>query len=184
MAQSFEEKLCALLVIKKAITPEEAVSLQNDFKGRSKETFYNFLLTQDLVPKNILLESLSELYQVPAFDVVGHFFKQPLLMEFPQDVLVRYGLIPLERDEDILIIVASEPNNEELVPELAEHVSDEIQFYVGIRRDIVDAVREYYQSSPFSVDSNRIEPDKDDELYEDSKSFEEILDNDDEEKDI
>ena len=116
--------------------------MQKDFKDRSKETFDEFLLTEGLVNKKDLLSALSDYYQVPLFDVLGHFFKPDLLMEFPQDVLVRYGLVPLERENDILAIVASEPDNEDLLPELAEYVSDEIQFYVGIRSDIINVVME------------------------------------------
>jgi type IV pilus assembly protein PilB len=179
MAQTFEERLCAILVAKKKITQEAAESLQHDFKDRSKEAFDNFLLSENLVSKKDLLEALSECYEVPGCDVVGKFFKHELLMEFPQDVLVRYGLIPLERDGDILIIVASEPDNEELLPELAEYVSDEIQFQVGIRSDIVDAVMEFYQTSPFSVDQNSIDPDQDDEQYEDEKELDDAFDQDD-----
>lgn len=183
MAQTFEEKLCAILVANEKITQEAAQSLQYDFKDRSKEAFDNFLLTENLVSKKDLLDALSEYYQVPSFDVIGVFFDHELLMEFPQDVLVRYGLIPLERDGDILVIIASEPDNEELLPELAEYVSDEIQFQVGIRTDIIDAVIDYYQTSPFSVDQNRIDPDDDDEMYDDEKLLIDTFDEDEDEED-
>lgn len=176
MAHSFEEKLCAILVKNKIIDTATSKALQKDFKNRSKEAFDSFLLNEGLVKKADLLKALEEYYEVPSFDVSGYFFKQELLLEFPQDVLVRYGLIPLERDNDILVIVASEPDDEDLLPELAEYVSDEIQFYVGIRTDIIDAVMEYYQTSPFSVDEDRIDADEDDEFYEEDKTLDAIFD--------
>lgn len=161
MAQSFEQKLCSILVAKKVLTEKDAQELHQQFQDRSKETFDNFLLSEGLVTKENLLSALSEYYQVPSFDVVGHFFKHDLLREFPQDVLVHYGMIPLERDGELLVIVASQPDSDELLPELAEYVSDEIQFYVGIKNDIIDAVMEYYQDSPFVADEQDAESDED-----------------------
>jgi len=174
MTKTFEEHLCGILVTKKVLSKKEAQALQEDFKNRSQEVFDNFLLSEGLVSKADLLDALSIYYSVPAFDVVGHFFKHELLLEFPQDFLVREGLIPLQREEEILVIVASEPDNEDLLPELAEYVSDEIQFNVGIKSDIIDSVVEYYKDSPFSVDEQEIESDEKDELYEDEKLLEEV----------
>lgn len=169
MARSFEEKLCSILVKNNVIKKEEAQALQRDFKDRSKSQFDDFLLIEDLVSKQDLLQALSELYQVPAFDVVGYLFNHELLTEFPQDVLVRYAFIPLERDENILVIVAGDPDNEDLLPELAEYVSDDIQFNVGIKKDIIDAVIDAYQDSPLYIDdeNEREEDDDEGELYED-----------------
>jgi type IV pilus assembly protein PilB len=169
MAQSFEERLCAILVKNKALEKQEAKTLKQEFKDHSKAQFDDFLLSENLVKKEDLLKALSELYQVPSFDVVGYLFDHELLTEFPQDVLVRYALIPLQRDENILVIVASNPDNEELLPELAEYVSDEIQFNVGIKKDIVDMVLESYEESPFHTDEEEVDDEDEDEgeLYED-----------------
>lgn len=183
MAKTFEEQLCNILVSKKIFSKQKAKSLQDDFKDRSKETFDSFLLSEGLIKKEDLLGVLSTYYKVPGFDVVGHFFNHNLLLEFPQDFLVREGLIPLQREDDILVIIASEPNNEDLLPDLAEYVSDEIQFNVGIKNDIVNSVIEYYKDSPFSFDEDEIDIDEDEELYEDENLLEDIYENSNDEAD-
>ena len=177
MAHSFEDKLCAILVAHKIITAQEAKALHKNFHDSSKETFDDFLLSESLIKKEDLLKALSEYYQIPSFDVVGHFFDHSLLLEFPQDVLINHGIIPLERDENMLFIVASQPDNEELLPELAEYVSDEIQFFVGLKPDILDAVIEYYQDSPFQIDEEHMDEDEEDELYEDEDALEDVYNN-------
>lgn len=179
MAKTFEEKLCAILVKSNVISQEDAQALQKDFEDRSKETFDDFLLDEGFVQKEELLQALSHYYKVPAFDVVGHFFNRDLLLLFPDDFLIRHAVIPLERDEDIFVFVVSEPDNEAMAEELMEYISDEIQFNVGIRRDIVDAVEEYYDESPFTVNDSRIDADKRDKLYEEGVSIDSILGDDD-----
>ncbi len=148
------EKLCAILVAKKVFTQKDVVELLKDFEEKSKESFESFLLSEGLAPKEILLPALSECYGVPFFDAMGYFFNHELLMIFPRDFLIKHKIIPVERDNDILIVLAAEPDDENLVPELSEYVPYEIQFYVGIADDIVEAIVEYSEESPFQLEDN------------------------------
>ena len=100
-----------------------------------------------LVEEADLLQSLAQYFQVPAFDVVGYFFDTFLLRRFPKGFLLRNALIPLEVDENIMIIIASEPDDSDLLVRIGEHVSFDIQFRVGLRRDICDAAKEFYDKS-------------------------------------
>ena len=168
MSISFEEKLCHILIKNRALASDEADTLLQEFKKQPKETFDAFLLSEDMVEKDDLLKALSEYYEVPSFDIIGHLCDHELLHEFPQDVLVRYGVLPLERDGDILIMVASNPNNEESITELSEYVTSDIKFYVGIRSDIVESILEYYEDSPFTTrdDDGDYEDEEENDLYD------------------
>jgi len=168
MSMSFEEKLCHILIKNRALASDEAETLLQEFKKQPKETFDAFLLSEEMVEKSDLLQALSEYYEVPSFDVIGHLFDHELLHEFPQDILARYGVIPLARDGDILVMIASNPNNEESVSELSEYVTNDIQFYVGIRSDIVECIVEYYQESPFTTrdDDGDYEDEDEGDLYD------------------
>lgn len=174
MAQSFQHKICEVLVKNKVITDQEACDLQRDFKGRSKETFDEFLVNEGFTTRDEILVALAEYYEVPPFNVMGYMFDHNLLLQFPQDFLLRHGVIPLERDENMLAIIVSDPHNTDLLPELAEYVSDDIRLYVGLREDIIDAVMEFYEESPFSFDEDR-PGDESDEMYEDEKLLEDIF---------
>lgn len=161
MSMSFEEKLCHILIKNRALASDEAETLLQEFKKQPKETFDAFLLSEEMVEKRDLLQALSEYYEVPSFDIAGYMVDHELLHEFPQDILVRYGIIPLERDGDILIMIASNPNNEESVSELSEYVTNDIQFYVGIRADIIESIVEYYQESPFTTRDDDVDYEED-----------------------
>lgn len=149
---TFAQELCALLVDKGVIKASEGESMQEAFKDSSKAAFDDFLLEEGLVAKEELLDVLSQYYKVPAIDVVGIFFDSALLHKFPKGMLLRLGVIPYEVDGNILVLVASRPNNPNLLSCLGAYVSYDLQFMVGFRRDIEDSVKEFYEKSVTQVD--------------------------------
>lgn len=150
MAQSkdtFVQDICNHMVKIKATTAQEAQILQKSFAESAHENFEEFLLDEGLVERSDLLRALSLHYKVPSFDVDGFFFNCMLLRQFPKDFLTRSGIIPVEVDENMLIVVAAEPEFPGLESQMRNFVSYEIEFFVGIKRDIWEAVDEFYDKS-------------------------------------
>ena len=145
--EAFVKGLTKILQKRKVISPDEAGALAEAFKGAEKPYFDDFLLEEGIVEKDDLLPALAEYYQVPAFDTVGYFFDHQLLRMFPKNLLFNKAIIPLERDENMLVMVASNPNDPNLLEDIGNHVSYDIRFNVGIRQDIMDAVQEYFAKS-------------------------------------
>lgn len=151
MKEAFEIGLLAILVRLQVITAEDAIAVEKSFHDSDVDQFDDFLLSEDIVDEEHLLVALSEYFQVPSFDAVGYFFERHYVRMFPKEMLVRNSIIPLEVDENIMIVVASRPNDPELLFEIGQYVSYDIQFYVGIGRDIVDAVREFYEKAETEI---------------------------------
>lgn len=168
---SFVQRLTTSLLANQAITQKEADSLVAMFHDRAKGRVDNFLLDEGTVEREDLLKALSDVYQVPYFDVNGYFFEHELLHTFPKDVLISKGIIPLQVDEDILIVIASNPEDPELLDVIGHSVSYDIQFNVGLRRDIVDAIEEYYDQSIIIDDVEEF----DDEDYDDEDDMDEDI---------
>jgi Type II secretion system (T2SS), protein E, N-terminal domain len=145
--ESFEAGLLKILLQIKAITQEDADALKKAFHDSDVDQFEDFLLAEDIIDQEHILEALSLYYQVPSFDVVGYFFERHLVRMFPKDMLLRNELIPIEVDENMMIMVTSRPNNPDLLFEIGENVSYDIRFFVGIGRDITDAVKEFYDKA-------------------------------------
>jgi len=164
---SFVQRLTTSLLANQAITQKEADSLVTMFHDRAKGRVDSFLLDEGMVERENLLKALSAMYQVPYFDVNGYFFENELLQTFPRDVLINKGIIPLQVDEDILIVVASNPEDPELLDIIGNSVSYDIQFNVGLRRDIIDAVEEYYEPSIIIEDEDQFDDYEDEELDDD-----------------
>jgi len=97
--------------------------LRQSFHESEKPNFDEFLLDEGLVDKDDLLPALAQMYQVPAFDAVGYLFDHQLVRMFPKEFLIQHEIIPIERDENMLFFVASNPADEELLPAIGEHVS-------------------------------------------------------------
>ena len=143
----FVRGILKLLLENKLISDEDSLLLGDAFSTRVKESFDYFLLSEGIVQKSDLLKVLSQYFNVPSFDASGHFFDSKLLHLFPKHFLVRNAIVPIERDENMLIVAASDPSNEELLPKIGDHVSYDIRFKVGLYQTIIDSVREYYDES-------------------------------------
>jgi len=140
--------VCSFLVEREIITHKQAEDWQKAFSESSVESFTDFLLEAGLIEKSHLLEALSAHYQVPFFDVEGHFFDHPLVHRFAKGMLLRNECIPLlVDDENILIVVAAVPDNPDLLPIIGKYVSYDVRFMVGIARDICDAVKEFHEEA-------------------------------------
>jgi len=146
--ETFAQELCEILVRHHVIDEAEGRALQRSFKNSEKENFDDFLLEEGLVEEAVLLRALGEYYQVPPVDVTGYFFDTQLLRNFPKDFLLRNRIIPIEMEDDIMVMVASDPDNADLLPAIGAYTSEDIQFRVGLGRDIADAVKEFYDKSP------------------------------------
>lgn len=150
--QTFVEGLTKILVKRNIVPAKEAEALKKSFRDSPKPNFDEFLLDEGLVDKDDLLPALAEYYQVPAFDAVGYFFDHQLVRMFPKTFLRSNGIVPIERDQNMLIVLASDPSNPELLPLIGNYVSYDIQFRVGIRQDIYNAIQEFYDQSLTGLD--------------------------------
>ena len=144
---SFEAELLKILIRLHVVAGEDALTIQQSFHDSDVDQFDEYLLSEGIVDEENLLQALSEYYQVPLFDVVGYFFRTHYLHMFPKDMLLRNEIIPLEVDENIMAMVASRPDNPDLLEEIGKYVSYDIQFYVGIGRNICDAAKEFYDKA-------------------------------------
>ncbi|MDR3647061.1 MAG: hypothetical protein P4L22_05980 [Candidatus Babeliales bacterium] len=163
---SFVDKLSDILVKMKIVSSAEAKAMKKDFENRSKESFDNFLLSEDLVSKEDLLLALSECYQLPGFDVIGYFFDHDLLLNFPKEFLLENGIIPVELDGEMLLLVASDPTLPGLREKIAEYSSYEAEFNIGLKQDILDSIQEYYDESDTYIRDLTDEDETDDAALE------------------
>ena len=141
------EALTAILINQGAIKGSEQVPIETAFRDRGQSQFEDFLLEEGIVTKEQLLEALAIFYEVPALDVEGEFFDHHLVTMFPKDVMLRNLFIPYQRDGDVLICIAANPNNPALLEIIGRFVSYDVAFMVGIPRHITDEVKEFYERS-------------------------------------
>lgn len=172
--ETFVKGLTEVLVKRKVISASEAAALQKAFRDSPKPNFDEFLLDEGLVDKDALLPALAQLYEIPFFDAQGYFFDHQLVRMFPKEFLRSNAIIPIEIDQNMLIVLASDPHKENLVPLINEWASYDVRFRVGIRQDILNAIQEFYDQSLASVDYDEDIDDDTDQREEDIEQQKEL----------
>lgn len=148
----FVKSLSEILEKNKMLSHDESLAVQKSFADSDHDLFDDFLIEEGIVQECDLLKALSQFYNVSPFDVTGYFFNHELITKFPKDFLLREGIIPVEVDNDIMSVVASDPDKDGLESMIKEYASYDVVFMVGIRRDICDAVKEFFDKSVSEVD--------------------------------
>jgi len=146
--ETFVQEFCQILLKHNIITEKEIDSLSKAFKESEQEYFDDFLLEEGLIESADLLRGLSSYYKVPAIDVKGLFFENELLRKFPKEFLLQHSVIPYEVEDNMLFVISSRPEAEGLESAMREFVSYDVEFLVGISRDIQDAIEEFYDVAP------------------------------------
>lgn len=176
--KTYVDKLSEILLKAKAIGPEEMRTYHNQFEQSDHDSFDYFLISEGLVSKENLLNALSTYYQVPPVDVEGYYIDPVLIRNFPKDFLLRNEIIPLEMDDDFLVVAAADPSDDYLLSQLGKFTSEDIQFQVGLSTEIVDTIEEYYDKAvtevpeDIDVDQEKAEQEefeKEGQLYEDEE---------------
>ncbi len=126
----------------------------------------NFMVR--IVDRATLLKALQSVYDTVPFDVRGHFFNHQLLLFFPKDFLLNKNIIPLELDDEIMTVVMSNPEDEETLEILGQYVAFNVTVFVGIARDINDAIDEYYDEDVATADVADEDKDMEDDDMKDS----------------
>lgn len=141
---AFVDTMSDILVRQQVITKQEAAVYKEQFEASDVDSFEYFLIDEGLISKEELLTALASQYRVPSIDVTGYFFDSELIRNFPKEFLLKNEIIPVDLDDEFLIIASAHPDNAQLPVEIEKYVSQDVQFNVGIARDIIDAVEEYY----------------------------------------
>jgi len=150
--KDFVQGLTSILIKHKIYTEDEAKTLQKNFAEASQERFDDFLLDEGLIEKEDLLRALGEYYKMPAIDLAGYFFQTFLLRKFPKGVMIRNFFIPLEVDQNFMIVAAGEPDNPELLSIIGKYLSYDVRFRSAIKQEIINSIQEFYDKSDTEID--------------------------------
>jgi hypothetical protein len=169
---TFVSDLSKILVQQGAISAADAQEMQNSFAIQATDQFEEFMLDQGLIEKGSILRALSDYYKVPPLDVGGIFFDHLLLTNFPKDFLLRNEIIPWQLDNDELVMVAAQPTTPGLASAIEKFSNNDVVFVVGLARDIIDAIEDFYDKSPTELELDS-DTDREQELEREEREYEE-----------
>ena len=96
------------------------------------------IVEKSLGPNDEVVECrrLAERYRLDYVDMKTFVVDQSLFRAIPADLMLRYRIVPLRRDETALVIVAADPSNLPMIDELALLLDTAIKVTVGAPSEI------------------------------------------------
>ncbi len=146
------ERLVCALEKRDVLEPQDLEVLCQEFEQHEALSVQDFLLETGLVEKEELLGALEEVFGVKAIDVLGTMFDHTLIQSFPKGLLLRNNVIPYLQDGMVITVIAGNPEDEDIEERLREHVSNDIEFFVGIPQHIDIMIKDFYQDELYHVE--------------------------------
>lgn len=154
-----ENKIDGIMIILRGhgwVNLDDEIELKKAFAASDTERFEDYLIDEEIVEKDQLLQALGEFYNVRPFDVMGTMFDHHLMRMFPKNVLLNNCCIPYCHENDIMIIIAGDPSDENLDAVLGETVSYDFQYYVGIPRHIDMMIEDFYNAPMYEETADHV----------------------------
>ncbi len=95
---------------------EEALTEQQ----RTREFVGEILVRKKYIPRFLLFKALAERHSMPFIDLSNIFIDPQAIQKIPRSVALKYNVIPVEIEGDILIVGINDPLTELPEKELAE----------------------------------------------------------------
>ncbi|MFH1790711.1 MAG: PilZ domain-containing protein [Candidatus Omnitrophota bacterium] len=162
---SARKKIGEILIEKKFITQEmlnEALEYQKQYGTGVTQ----YLIEREYINEEELATCISEQFRIPYIPVSVYNISPKVIDLVPVEVAEKHRLIPIDRVEDVLTVVMSDPLDSDVVEEVQRITGYKVQPFVGILSDIIKAIEDYYRvvirdagkkkdkSAPLFIDSN------------------------------
>jgi hypothetical protein len=136
-------KLTQYLIDKGYINEAEcksALQRQVLFGGR----FGTNLLELCVITEKHLLEGMSMTFGLPAADTRSFDFSQELIDDFPAEIALKYGVIPLLESKGKIYLAMLDPHNLQMIDEISFTIGKGIQPHVATEMEINRLLKEFY----------------------------------------
>jgi len=163
-------KLGELLVKENVITPvqlQQALVEQKKSGGRLGTN----LTKLGLVSEEELTDFLSRQYGVPSVNLTEFEIESEVVSLVPQDIAIKYTLIPINRAGSTLVVAMADPSNYQVIDDLKFLTNYNIEVVVASEQTIKEAIDGYYDSGATLQDVMEDFDDSDIELAEDEEDL-------------
>ncbi len=140
------KKLGELLIAKKLIEPadlERVLAIQHSQGGRLGEA----LIKEGLVSSEDILSAVSLQSNVPVVELKDQKIDPDVLQMVPEEIARKATVIPLELEEDNLILAMAYPDDIHTVRDIATRTGKRVRIVLAFPTDILNAIDMYYRAS-------------------------------------
>ncbi|UCD84207.1 MAG: type IV-A pilus assembly ATPase PilB [Deltaproteobacteria bacterium] len=163
------ERLGELLVRKNMIKPEQLQAALREQKA-SGGRLGTALTKLGLVEENELTKILSEQYGIPSINLDEIDIPGDALELIPQDVAMKYQVIPVNRAGSTLVVAAADPTNVGTIDAIRFKTDLDVDIVIASEGAIKRAIDRYYDSSS-SLQEVMARMDEDIDVVEDEKEL-------------
>jgi hypothetical protein len=138
-----KKKIGEILLENKFITRQmlnEALEYQQRFGG----SITQYLIACGYINEEELATSLCEQFGLPYLPISVYEVSDEVLKLVPAEIVQKYCLMPIDKMEDIITIVMSNPVDADAIGEIEAITNCKVQPFVGIFSDIIKAIEKYY----------------------------------------
>jgi len=124
---------------------EEAIASQKDGK---KKRIGELLIDRGLITEDQLLNALAEKFRLRYVDLEQFVPSQAALATMTAEMVNRLQVLPIEKRNDILVVVTASPTDPTLPDTLRFNTNCRIELAVATRAQIAKAIADYYAMVP------------------------------------
>jgi len=137
------KKIGEILIENKLITQamlDDALEHQRQHGG----VLTQYLIDCGYIEGEDLARCISSQFQCPYLPLRAYEIPKDIIEVIPAHVAAKYGLIPVDKVENIITLVMANPLDEEAIREVENITNCKVQAFVGIFSEIIEAVEQYY----------------------------------------
>ena len=137
------KKIGALLLENKFIT-KNILKEALDYSQHFGVGITQYLITRGYIDETALAKCICEQFKVPYLPLSVYRISNKVIKMIPVNLVAKHWLIPVDRFNDTLTIVMSDPFNTVAIEEIKKFTGCTVQIFVGLSSDITSAIKKYY----------------------------------------
>jgi type IV pilus assembly protein PilB len=111
MGQFFSRKRLGDIMVEHGDLTVDQLQYAIDKLKSTGQRFGEICLNDGLITEEVLVKALAEQFGLDYIDLQGFRIDEGLLNSFPPDTMYRFHFVPLEQQEDVLVVAISDPTD-------------------------------------------------------------------------
>ena len=144
---SEEDRKFGALLVEKGIVNSGQLQETLKVKKHSDEDLTSLIIQKGIASYQDVYETLAEYYNMPFIELEGYSIDPDVLEVVPKDMAIKYKIFPVFKIEDTLTVCMVNPGDVQVIDALRRETGYSIEPAVSIEKDIVFAIRKYFESS-------------------------------------
>lgn len=140
---SIKEQLGQVLLQRRVVTSEQlqqALDMQKENGGLLGE----ILIKLGATTEEDIVQALAIQHDFPYLPLANYNIDEESLKLIPENIVRKYGLLPIDKMGDVLTVVMANPLNEQVLAEIETLTKCKIEIFVATYTEIKEAIERCY----------------------------------------